>query len=118
MSFKIDDSAVQHQIQMLGWRVYVTNKNPNEFGLKQAVRAYRDEYLMERGFARLKNFPLSLTPIYLQREDHITGLIRLLSIGLRVLNLLEFQVRHNLEKRERKTCGSLCWQSEARNYKT
>ncbi|WP_263420012.1 hypothetical protein [Tolypothrix sp. PCC 7601] len=105
MSFKIDDSAVQHQIQMLGWRVYVTNKNPNEFGLKQAVRAYRDEYLMERGFARLKNFPLSLTPIYLQREDHITGLIRLLSIGLRVLNLLEFQVRHNLEKEKEKLAG-------------
>ncbi len=78
---------------------------PNEFGLKQAVRAYRDEYLMEQGFARLKNFPLSLTPIYLQREDHITGLIRLLSIGLRVLNLLEFQVRHNLEKEKEKLAG-------------
>jgi transposase len=45
---------------MLGWRVYVTNKNPTEFSLKQAVRAYRDEYLMERGFARLKNFPMKV----------------------------------------------------------
>ena len=90
---------------MLGWRVYVTNKNQAQFDLKQAVRAYRDEYLMERGFARLKNFPLSLTPMYLQREDHVTGLIRLLSIGLRVLNLLEFQIRHNLEKDQEKIAG-------------
>nr|WP_238361213.1 transposase [Iningainema tapete] len=105
LSFKIDESAVKQQIQMLGWRVYVTNKNQTEFSLKQAVRAYRDEYLMERGFARLKNFPLSLTPMYLQREDHITGLIRLLSIGLRVLNLLEFQIRHNLEKEKEKLAG-------------
>jgi transposase len=105
LSFKIDESAVKQQIQLLGWRVYVTNKNQTEFSLKQAVRAYRDEYLMERGFAKLKNFPLSLTPMYLQREDHITGLIRLLSIGLRVLNLLEFQVRHNLEKEKEKLAG-------------
>ena len=69
---------------MLGWRVYVTNKIKAQLSLKQAVRAYRDEYLTERGFARLKGFPLSLTPIYLQCEDHVTGLIRLLSIGLRV----------------------------------
>jgi transposase len=46
--------------------------------------------------------PLSLTPIYLKREDHITGLIRLLSIGLRVLTLLEFQVRSSLKQKEEK----------------
>jgi transposase len=34
--------------------------------------------------------------MYLQRDDHATGLIRLLSIGLRVLSLLEFVVRHHL----------------------
>ncbi|UKO99996.1 hypothetical protein L6494_09960 [Nostoc sp. UHCC 0870] len=73
--------------------------------MKQAVRAYRDEYLTERGFSRLKGFPLSLTPIYLQREDHVTGLIRLLSIGLRVLTLLEFQVRRHLEKNQEKLAG-------------
>jgi transposase len=100
--FKINEDAVRQQIKLLGWRVYVTNKTQAQFDLKQAVRAYRDEYLTERGFARLKNFPLSLTPIYLQREDHVTGLIRLLSIGLRVLNLLEFQVRHNLDKNKEK----------------
>jgi len=48
---------------------------------------------------------LSLTPIYLQREDHITGLIRLLSIGLRVLTLLEFQVRSGLKDNKEKLSG-------------
>ena len=84
-------------------RVRSTIKQPGF--LKQAVRAYRDEYLTERGFARIKGFPLSLTPIYLQREDHITGLIRLLSIGLRVLTLLEFQVRRHLDKNQEKLAG-------------
>jgi transposase len=45
---------------------------------------------------RLKGRPLSLTPMYLERDDHATGLIRLLSLGLRVLTLLEFRVRQGL----------------------
>ncbi|MBN3878700.1 hypothetical protein [Nostoc sp. JL23] len=92
-------------INLLGWRVYVTNQASSLLSLKQAVRCYRGEYLAERGFARIKGFPLSLTPIYLQREDHITGLIRLLSIGLRVLTLLEFQVRSSLKSSEEKLAG-------------
>ena len=39
---------------------------------------------------------LSLRPMYEQRDDHATGLIRLLAIALRVLTLLEFVVRRQL----------------------
>ena len=105
LDFEIIESSVTQQIKLLGWRVYVTNQTTSSLPLKQAVRCYRDEYLTERGFARLKGFPLSLTPIYLQREDHITGLIRLLSIGLRVLTLLEFQVRSSLKENQEKLVG-------------
>lgn len=105
LDFKINENAVEQQVKLLGWRVYVTNNTESQLTLKQAVRAYRDEYLTERGFARLKGFPLSLTPMYLQREDHVTGLIRLLSIGLRVLTILEFQVRRNLEQNKEKLAG-------------
>ena len=65
-------------------------------GLAKAVLAYREQYIVEHGFARLKGQPLSLTPMYLQREDHVTGLIRLLSIALRALTLFEFVVRRRL----------------------
>ena len=34
--------------------------------------------------------------MYLEREDHATGLIRLLVVGLRVLTLLEFVARRRL----------------------
>ena len=57
---------------------------------------YREEYRIEHGFARLKGHPLSLSPFYLQREDHAKGLIRLLALGLRILTLLEFVVRRRL----------------------
>jgi transposase len=55
--------------------------------------AYRSASLIERGVARLKGQPLSLTPRYVEREDHVTGLMRLRAVGLRVLTLLECVVR-------------------------
>jgi transposase len=67
-----------------------------QLSLEQAVLAYRSEYLVERSLGRLKGRPLSLTPMYVQRDDHATGLIRLLSIALRVLTLMEFVVRRQL----------------------
>lgn len=89
-------TAVDALIRRLGWRVYATNAPAASLGLAEAVLAYREQYIVERGFARLKGQPLSLTPMYLQRDDHVTGLIRLLSIALRALTLFEFVVRRRL----------------------
>jgi transposase len=91
-----DEVALERAIRRLGWRVYVTNQPATELSLAQAVLAYRDEYLVERRLGRLKGQPLSLTPMYLRRDDHATGLVRRLSLGLRVLTLLEYTVRRHL----------------------
>jgi transposase len=69
------------------------------------VCAYREEYLVERNFGRLKGKPLALTPMYLQDDNRATGLIRLLSIGLRALTLLEHVARQNLKKNKQKIAG-------------
>jgi transposase len=45
---------------------------------------------------RLQGRPLSLTPMSLERDDPATGLIRRLSIGLRVLTRLECGVRRRV----------------------
>ncbi|MCS6910801.1 MAG: hypothetical protein NZM11_09595 [Anaerolineales bacterium] len=58
--------------------------------------AYREEYLIERNFGRLKGKPLSLPPMYLQDDRRATGLTRSLSLGLRVLTLIEHIVRRQL----------------------
>lgn len=96
VTVSLDEDAVAAAVRQLGWRVYATTHPPEELSLQEAVLAYRHEYLVERAMGRLKGRPLSLTPMYLQRDDHATGLIRLLSIGLRVLTLLEFGVRRRL----------------------
>jgi transposase len=95
VSVAIDQEAVALAERRLGWRVYATNA-PTTLSIEHAVLAYREAHLIEGGFGRLKGRPLSLTPLFLQREDHITGLIRLLSIALRLLTLVQYVVRQHL----------------------
>jgi transposase len=90
------EPALAAAVQRLGWRVFVTNAPAWALPLENAVAAYRGQYRIERGFGRLKGRPLSLTPLYLEREEHVVGLIRLLSLALRVLCLIEFVVRRGL----------------------
>ena len=92
----MDEHAVQEAVRGFGWRVYVTNQPQEMLPLQQAVLAYREEYRVERGFGRLKGKPLSVFPMYLQSDARATGLIRLLSLGLRMLTLLEHRVRQRL----------------------
>ena len=96
---------IEYAISHLGWRVYATNQNEEHLTLEQTVEAYRDEYLVERCFGRLKGHPLSIAPMYLQRDDHRIGLVRLLTIALRVLTVLESVVRQNLQKQKRELSG-------------
>jgi len=89
----------------LGWRVYGSNAPQAQLSLEQAVLAYREEYLIERNFGRLKGKPLTLTPMYLEDDRRATGLTRLLSLGLRTLTLLEHVARSQLAKTGEKLGG-------------
>jgi transposase len=100
-----DSAAIERREQTLGWRGYATNAPRRALTLSQAVQAYRDEYLVERNFARLKGRPLSLAPVWLTREDHAIGLIRLLTLAARVLALLEYQVRRQLADTQQTLVG-------------
>jgi transposase len=99
------EKAIEYTISHLSWRIYVTNQEREYLTLEQAVEAYRDEYLVERCFERLKGHPFSLAPMYVQRDDHRVGLVRLLTIALRVLTLLEGVVRQRLQEQKRELAG-------------
>jgi transposase len=100
-----DEAALAQAKRLLGWRGYGTNQPRMELSLQHAVLAYRAEYLVERGFGRLKGKPLSLTPLYLDSDERVTGLLRVLLIALRVLCLLEFSVRRQLQSAGEKLAG-------------
>jgi transposase len=89
----------------LGWRTYVSDAPAEQLSLEQAVLTYRDEWIIERGFHRLKGVPLSLDPLFVKRDDQVTGLTNLLSIAVRLLTLIEFVVRRKLKQTGEKLTG-------------
>lgn len=89
--------TIAHQQTRFGWRAYVSNAPSNRLSLTTAVLTYRDEWIAERDFHRLKGASLSIAPMFVQRDDQVTGLIHLLSLALRLLTLIEFVVRRQLQ---------------------
>jgi hypothetical protein len=100
-----DEAALEAALRRLGWRAYATNAPVTHLAVAAVVPAYHGQWVIERGFERLKGQPLSLTPVYLQKETHVLGLIRLLTLALRVLCLVELAVRRGLASREESLAG-------------
>lgn len=80
----------------MGWRIYATNASPIDLSLSQSVWAYRGQYLAENIFRRLQGKLLSITPVYVQRDDHAQGLFHLLTIATRLLALGDYTAREAL----------------------
>lgn len=89
-------TRIEEKKREMGWQVYGTNHVV--MVLPQVVWAYRGQYRIENDWSRLKGQPLGLTPLYLQDETRIQGLVYLLSLALRMLTLLEWVVRERLRK--------------------
>ncbi len=88
-------ALIEHQ-QEFGWRLYVSNAPPGKLSLTQAVSIYREEWIVEHGFHRFKGKSLGGDPLFVQRDDQVVGLLNLLSLGLRLLTLIEFVVHRQL----------------------
>lgn len=93
-----NEEAIAQEYRYCGWRLYVTNAPDSQLDLADLLFLYRDSVpTIERSFSRLKGRPLGLRPLWVHRDDHICGLVRLLSLALRLLNLIEFVVRRSLD---------------------
>ena len=91
-----NETPIEEKKREMGWQIYGTNGLT--LTLPQVVWAYRGQYRVEDDWSRLKGRPLGLTPLYLQDEGRIGGLVYLLSLGLRLLTLLEWVVRERLRQ--------------------
>jgi transposase len=98
-------TAIQQAERLAGWRLYVSNTSPERMSVAQSIDYYRDQWQPERGFHRWKRGELPALPVYLKYEARIRGLMVLLSIGLRVLTLVEFVVRRELGDSQEKLAG-------------
>jgi transposase len=87
----------------MGWRVYVENQRT--LSLEAVVWGYRGQNRLEGNYSRLKGQPLGLTPMFLQHERRIVGLVLLLSLALRLLSVLEWSLRKKLHDNQETLTG-------------
>jgi transposase len=100
-----DQGAIEWAMFKVGWRIYLTNAPRAQLSLTEAVLAYRDQYIEENIFRRLKGKMLSITPLYVQRDDHAQGLFHLLSLAARLLALGDYTVRQALAEQQEELSG-------------
>jgi transposase len=103
MEVRREEASIQERKREMGWQVYATNAVA--LALAAVVWAYRGQYRIEDDWSRLKGRSLGLTPLYLQDEGRIQGLVYLLSVALRVLSLVEWAVRERLREGKAKLRG-------------
>jgi transposase len=82
--------------QRFGWKAFVTNAPKEQLSLADAVLCYRNEYRVERIFNRLKS-RLQIAPLFVKLNDQLEGLTYLLTLGVRVLTVMEFVLRRSLQ---------------------
>lgn len=87
-----------------GWKVFVTDVCSNRLDFGAVVKCYRKEYRVERIFNRLKS-RMNIAPLYVKRDDQIKGKTNLLTIGARVLTIIEYQMRRSLQNDNAKLKG-------------
>jgi transposase len=105
LCFQRNESIIAEELQLAGWRIYVTNTPESRLSLDDSVRYYRSEWLVERGFHRFKNGALPALPIYLHLPERIKGLMLLLTVALQALTLLEYVIRGALAKQGETLAG-------------
>jgi len=89
-------SAIQKCKHSFGWRIHATNMPEEMMSLTQSVIHYRGGWCLERDFDVMKNRPLGISPLYVRRDDQIIGLTHLLTLALRLLTLIQTQIRRGL----------------------
>ena len=89
-------AAIEARQKRLGWRVQVTNSPKKRLSLLASVLSYRSGWCLERDFHLLKDNPLGIRPLYVKSDAQIGGLVRLMTLALRMLSVVEMQGRRGV----------------------
>ncbi len=100
-----ESAAIQARQQRLGWRVQITNAPSERLNLVASVLSYRSGWCLERDFHLLKDRPLGIRPLFVKSDAQIGGLVRLMTLALRLLSLVEMQGRRGVAATGEKVKG-------------
>lgn len=99
LSVRRNEYRIKREKKRQGWKVFVTNVSPKRLDFSGAVKCYRKEYRVERIFNRLKS-RMNIAPLFVRKNDQVRGMTHLLTLGARVLTLMEYVVRRSLRRNQ------------------
>jgi len=100
-----DEAKITAAFCKMGWKLYATNSPKKELEFGEAVRLYRAAPRIERHFHLFKDAPIGISPMYVRTDDQIKGLVRLLSLCVRLLTLIEIVPRRHLAQHQETLAG-------------
>ncbi len=96
LSVQRNKAAVTRAEDKTGWRIYWCNASTEQLSTTDVVLAYREQYIEENIFRRLKGAYLSISPLYIQLDEHAKGLFHLLTLAARLLALGDYTAKRAL----------------------
>ncbi len=98
---EVNSKELKDLYDKMGWRLYVTNAPSDRLSLQDAYNHYRgSQFIVENSFHILKDKPIGLTPIFVWKDDQIKGLMRLLTLCLKISSIISSKLRLSLEEEE------------------
>ncbi len=98
VAINLDNQAIEAHKNILGWRVYATNAPKSLLDTAKVIEAYKDEYKVEYRFNQLHNKIAPLMPIYLQKDERIKALVRILMMAIKIISIIQFKARETLKE--------------------
>lgn len=92
-----DKAAIENHKKGFGWQVYATNAPVEQLSFACCVWKYRYQSNIESRFDDLRNKITPLLPLFLQKDDHIKGLVNILMLALKVSATMEYKVAESLK---------------------
>lgn len=93
-----NNEAIRARKQIMGWRVYASNAPEEKMSTLEAIENYRKEYRIEEKFNELLNKITALMPIFLQKNERIRALVKVLLLAIKFTSLIQYRIRENLKK--------------------
>jgi hypothetical protein len=94
--WKIDGKALERCKLREGVYVLKTNWSTQSYPLAKTLAKYKEQSQVERRIHHLKG-PLAVAPMFLKNPERMAGLLCILVWALRVMALMERQVRRSLK---------------------
>ncbi len=97
--FVEDKSAIEKETLRKGKFIVATNElNSEKLSDEEALKAYKEQQHVERGFRFLKDPMFFAHSMFLENEDRIVAMVMVMGLALMVYSLAEHKLREALEK--------------------